>query len=117
MRMLPIVALLTLICGMTTAWGQNQKDVPPDTYPSALSLQQAVQIALSANPALSASRSQVEIADHRVIQGRSGFLPRLNVSEGLQRTNNPTQVFSNKLNQENFTASDFGINRLNGRTQ
>jgi outer membrane protein len=113
MRMLPIVAFLTLICGMTTAWGQNPKGVPPDTYPSALSLQQAVQIALSANPALAVSKSQVDIAEHRVIQGRSGFLPRLNVSEGLQRTNNPTQVFSNKLNQENFTASDFGINRLN----
>ena len=78
-----------------------------------MSLQQAVQIALGENPVLAAAKSQVEIAEQRVIQGRSGFLPRLNVSEGLQRTNNPTQVFSNKLNQENFTESDFAINRLN----
>jgi TolC family type I secretion outer membrane protein len=112
MRMPQIVVCLTLICCITTAWGQNQ-NTPQDSYPSALSLQQAIQIALSANPALAASRSQVEIAEQRVVQGRSGFLPRLDVSEGLQRTNNPTQVFSNKLNQENFTASDFAINRLN----
>lgn len=113
MRMPSIVVFLTLIFGMPTAWGQNQTESPQDTYPSAMSLQQAVQIALNANPALAASRSQVEIAEHRVVQGRSGFLPRLNVSQGIQRTNNPTQVFSNKLNQENFTASDFAINRLN----
>jgi outer membrane protein len=112
MRMASLVVCLTLICCLTTARGQSQ-EIPQNTYPSALSLQQAVQIALGENPVLAAARSQVEIAEQRVIQGRSGFLPRLNVSEGLQRTNNPTQVFSDKLNQENFTASDFAINRLN----
>lgn len=114
MRMPSLVVCVILICCITTAWGQSQ-EIPQDayTYPSALSLQQAVQIALGENPVLAAAKSQVEIAEQRVIQGRSGFLPRLNVSEGLQRTNNPTQVFSNKLNQENFTESDFAINRLN----
>jgi outer membrane protein len=112
MRMPSLVVCLILICCITTAWGQSQ-EITQGTYPSALSLQQAVQIALGENPVLAAAKSQVEIAEQRVIQGRSGFLPRLNVSEGLQRTNNPTQVFSNKLNQENFTESDFAINRLN----
>lgn len=114
MRMPSLVVCLILICCITTAWGQSQ-EIPQYAYthPSALSLQQAVQIALGENPVLAAAKSQVEIAEQRVIQGRSGFLPRLNVSEGLQRTNNPTQVFSNKLNQENFTESDFAINRLN----
>jgi outer membrane protein len=114
MRMPSLVVCLILICCITTAWGQSQ-EIPQYAYthPSALSLKQAVQIALGENPVLAAAKSQVEIAEQRVIQGRSGFLPRLNVSEGLQRTNNPTQVFSNKLNQENFTESDFAINRLN----
>lgn len=114
MRMPSLVVCVILICCITTAWGQSQ-EIPQYAYthPSALSLQQAVQIALGENPVLAAAKSQVEIAEQRVIQGRSGFLPRLNVSEGLQRTNNPTQVFSNKLNQENFTESDFAINRLN----
>ncbi len=93
--------------------GPKSRNSARSLNPSALSLQQAVQIALGENPVLAAAKSQVEIAEQRVIQGRSGFLPRLNVSEGLQRTNNPTQVFSNKLNQENFTESDFAINRLN----
>jgi TolC family type I secretion outer membrane protein len=112
MRMPAIFVCLTLICCLATAEGQSPK-IPQDSYPAALSLPQAVQIALSANPALAAATSQVEIAEQRVVQGRSGFLPRLNVSEGLQRTNNPTQVFSNKLNQESFTAADFAIDRLN----
>ncbi len=83
------------------------------SYPSALSLAQAVEIALRENPALSAAHSQVEIADQRVVQGRAGFLPRLNVSEDFQRSNNPPQVFTTKLNQESFTAQDFAIDRLN----
>ena len=114
MRMPSLVVCLILICCITTAWGQSQ-EIPQYAYthPSALSLKQAVQIALGENPVLAAAKSQVDIAEQRVIQGRSGFLPRLNVSEGLRRTNNPTQVFSNKLNQENFTESDFAINRLN----
>ncbi len=82
-------------------------------YPSALSLAQAVEIALRENPVLSAAQSQVEIAEQRIVQGRAGLLPRLNVSEGFQRSNNPPQVFSSKLNQENFTAEDFAIDRLN----
>jgi TolC family type I secretion outer membrane protein len=83
------------------------------SYPSALSIEQAVEIALRENPSLSAARSQVEIVEQRVIQERAGFLPRLKVSEGFQRTNNPPQVFSTKLNQESFTAEDFAIDRLN----
>jgi outer membrane protein len=82
-------------------------------YPSTLSLAQAVDIALRENPFLSVAQSQVEMAEQRVVQGRAGFLPRMNVSEGFQRSNNPTQVFSSKLNQENFTAQDFAIDRLN----
>jgi TolC family type I secretion outer membrane protein len=83
------------------------------SHPSALSLTQAIEIALREHPSLSASQSQLEIADQRIVQGRAGFLPRLNVSEGFQRTNNPPQAFSTKLNQQNFTPQDFAIDRLN----
>lgn len=82
-------------------------------YPTELSLEQAVEIALRENPTLSAAQSQVEIAEQRVVQERAGFLPRLAVSEGFQRSTNPTQVFSTKLNQERFAAEDFAVDRLN----
>ncbi|MFO7709020.1 MAG: TolC family protein [Desulfobacterales bacterium] len=85
----------------------------PGPYPSTLSLPHAVEIALRENPHLSAARSQVEIAEQRVVQERAGFLPRLTVSEGFQRSSNPPQVFSTKLNQERFAAEDFAIDRLN----
>lgn len=107
-RFSAFVVLAALILGPRVASGTE-----PSSYPSALSLAQAVEIALRENPALSAARSQVEIAEQRVVQGRAGFLPRLNVSEGFQRSNNPPQAFSTKLNQENFTPQDFAIDRLN----
>lgn len=112
MRMPSLVVCLNLICCIATAWGQHH-EIPQSTYPSSLSLQQAVRTALDANPALAAARSQIEIAEQRAVLGRSGLLPRLNVSEGFRRSNNPTLVFSDKLNQENFTAADFAVNRLN----
>ncbi len=102
------VVLVALVMGARAGSAQE-----PGRYPAALNLAQAVAIALRENPSLSASQSQVEIAEQRVVQGRAGFLPRLNVSEGFQRTNNPPQVFSTKLNQERFGAEDFAIDRLN----
>lgn len=102
------VVLAGLILGQRVACGSE-----PSPYPSALSLAQAIEIALRENPALAAARSQVEIAEQRAVQGRAGLLPRLNVSEGFHRSNNPPQAFSTKLNQENFTPQDFAIDRLN----
>jgi outer membrane protein len=107
-RLSIFVVLTGLILSQRQASGGE-----PSSYPSALSLAQAVEIALRENPALSVAQSQVEVADQRIVRGRAGFLPRLNVSEGFQHSNNPPQVFSTKLNQENFTAQDFAIERLN----
>jgi TolC family type I secretion outer membrane protein len=103
-----LVCLTAVVIGAGAAIAQKH-----GAYPSELSLAQAVEIALRENPALSAAQSQVEIAEQRVVQERAGLLPRLTVSEGYQRSNNPTQVFSTKLNQERFAAQDFDIDRLN----
>jgi outer membrane protein len=78
-----------------------------------LTLPQAIEIALERSPLLKAGRSEVEAAGAGVDRARAGFLPRLDVSEGFARSDNPVFAFSSKLNQGRFTASDFAIDTLN----
>jgi outer membrane protein TolC len=53
-----------------------------------------------------AQKEEVEVA-------RSFLLPRLGFEERALRTNNPTLVFSSKLNEGRFSAEDLNINALN----
>ncbi len=53
-----------------------------------------------------AQKEEVEVA-------RSFLLPRLSFEERALRTNNPTMVFSSKLNEGRFSAEDLNINALN----
>ena len=62
---------------------------------------------------ISAAQSQVEGADARITQARSGFLPQLNFREYASRTNNPMWAFGTKLNQGMITQQDFEPDRLN----
>ena len=78
-----------------------------------LALDEAVELALSKNPALKAVDHLVGAANAKVGGARSGLLPRVDVYEGFSRTNNPMQVVGGKLNQERFSAQDYGLRQLN----
>ena len=80
---------------------------------AALSLEQAIGLAVRKNPNIEASRSQVEASRERIAQARSGFLPQIDFNERFSRSDNPTQVFSAKLNQGVFSQQDFEIANLN----
>jgi outer membrane protein TolC len=80
---------------------------------TALTLTQAITIALEQSPLLRAARYEVEAAQAGVEQARAGFLPRLNLQESFTRADNPVFAFSSKLNQGRFTQSDFEVRRLN----
>src|SRR5512146_2181603 len=81
--------------------------------PATLTLPQAIEIALERSPLLKAGRHEVEAAGAGVDRARAGFLPKVDVSEGFARSDNPVFAFSSKLNQGRFTASDFAIATLN----
>jgi outer membrane protein len=81
--------------------------------PARLTLPQAIEIALEKSPLLKAGRHEVEAAGAGIDRARAGFLPKLDVSEGFARSDNPVFAFSSKLNQGRFTASDFAIDTLN----
>jgi outer membrane protein len=78
-----------------------------------LSLSEAIQTALVDNPSVLEVQAQVDIAGERIIQARSGFMPRIDASGAYDRTTNPSRTFATKLNQGMITQEDFNVDRLN----
>jgi outer membrane protein TolC len=79
----------------------------------ALTLQQAVDLALRSNPLVAAADAGEKEAEARIHQAYSGYLPRVQYSESLQRGNNPVFVFSSLLTQHQFSDANFAIGSLN----
>lgn len=78
-----------------------------------LSLKDAVIMALENNDGLKAFKSSVSAQKSEIGISRSPLLPNLSIEESFVRTDNPTGVFSIKLNQQRFTESDFNVSTLN----
>jgi outer membrane protein TolC len=75
----------------TAAYGQE-----------ALTLRQAVDLALRSNPLLTAAGAVEKGADARIHHARSGFMPHVQFSESIQRSNNPVFVFTSLLTQRQY---------------
>ncbi len=82
-------------------------------YAEVLTLNKAFEIAIEKNPSLSQARAYKKQSEARVVQAISAFLPKVNLELGYTRSNNPVKVFSDKLNQADFTLNDFKIDVLN----
>jgi outer membrane protein len=81
--------------------------------PQALTLSQAVDIALGTNPILRATASGQEMAVAQLREARAGWLPTLQVGETVTRSNNAVFVFGSLLEQRQFSSDDFSVSRLN----
>lgn len=77
------------------------------------SLEDAVAMALDNNDALKAFESSVSASKSDIGISRSSLLPHISIEESFVRTDNPTGVFSIKLNQQRFAESDFNLSNLN----
>jgi len=80
---------------------------------SPLTLGEAVLLALKENPGLKAAGLSVPAAEAQVARARARFLPQIGFFQSYSTSDNPAQVFTNKLNQRRFTAEDFLLNNLN----
>jgi outer membrane protein TolC len=78
-----------------------------------LSLRQAVDLALRSNPLLAAADAGKKEADARILLARSEHMPRAELSESVQRSNNPVFVFTSLLTQQQFSEHNFDVNALN----
>jgi len=95
-----------LLWGLLWAAGALAADSP-------LTLGEAVLLALKENPGLKAAGLSVPAAEAQVAQARARFLPQVGFSQSFTNSDNPAQVFTNKLNQRRFTAEDFLLDNLN----
>jgi outer membrane protein TolC len=83
---------------------------------SALSLPDAVNIALGKNPQRKAAAAEVALAGNQVRYARTGYLPQIGFLEGVSRGNDPVYAFGTRLRQQRFTSADFALNALNTPT-
>jgi len=81
--------------------------------PGALSLKQAVNLALERNRDLLIAGARREQAEARAEAAAGRLMPRLDASWNASRTDSPVNVFGAKLLQRRFTAADFNIANLN----
>jgi outer membrane protein TolC len=78
-----------------------------------LTLEEAMRRAQSDTADARVLRSSNSEADERVRQAQAGFWPRVEVSESIQRGNQPVFVFSSLLSQRRFSEANFAIPALN----
>ena len=78
-----------------------------------LTLEKAVENAIKNNQLIQGAHARLQADLENVKVGFSRFLPRLDLQERIEQTNSPPMVFTQKLQQEAFTAQDFQLNRLN----
>jgi outer membrane protein TolC len=81
--------------------------------PKRISLDDAIAIALRDNRTLTAAGLASRAAHDQVGVARGAMIPRLDTDENFSYTNNPVQVFSDLLLQQDFSQSNFRLNQLN----
>jgi outer membrane protein len=104
------VILALIICSPSQVNAQQHQE------PSALTLPEAVKIALEKNPQRKAALADTRAASADVKQARSVLLPRVMFSEVATRGNDPVYVFGSRLRQQRFTSANFAFNALNTPT-
>jgi len=78
-----------------------------------LTPESAVSLALANHPMLRVAHSEVTAAEAEKKTARSGYLPRLDLTEDYARSTNPVFVFASKLGQQVFGPQDFAVSSLN----
>jgi outer membrane protein TolC len=78
-----------------------------------LTLEDAMKRAKGESAGARALASTIEEADARIHRAQSGYWPRVDVTETVQRGNQPVFVFSSLLSQRRFAAANFAIPALN----
>ncbi len=105
MRVSLLAILLVAVCAVAAYAG--------DTAARQISLAQAVALALQHNRALQAAGYDLRSARDQAGIARGAMFPRLDALENFSYTDNPVQVFSSLLSQQEFATSDFSVSKLN----
>lgn len=113
----PLVSLTFVLLTLIFLPGHNSypQAVPASSSQASppLTLRQAVELALQNNSSLKAAHEGLAMAQQKVPQAVSRYLPEVNFDESLTRGNNPVYVFGSLLNQRQFGPENFSISSLN----
>ncbi|MCF6236694.1 MAG: TolC family protein [Gammaproteobacteria bacterium] len=85
----------------------------PQANEQKLTIQQAVDLALSQNYLLAAEQARVDAAQLTALGAERSHWPKITAYSTISRTNSPLQAFGSKLEQSRISASDFDPNNLN----
>ena len=85
----------------------------PAASQTRLTLADAIARARSDTPDARVAAAAAGEAAERVREARAGYWPRLDVTESVQRGDQPVYVFSSLLSQRQFTAANFDVASLN----
>jgi len=85
----------------------------PAPAQTSLTLEDAMKRAQGETSEARALATAIDEADARIRRAQSGFWPRVDLTETVQRGNQPIFVFSSLLAQRRFTAANFAISSLN----
>jgi outer membrane protein TolC len=97
-----LAVLMTAFTGVNAALAQTS-----------LTLEDAIKRAQGETADARALASAIGEANARIDRAQSGFWPRVDVTETVQRGNQPVFVFSSLLSQRRFTSANFAIPALN----
>ena len=103
----PGVVTVLLLCAASVL------SVPAASAQTPLTLEEAIKRAQGETVDARALASTIGEAEARVQRAQSGFWPRVDLTEAVQRGNNPVFAFSSLLAQRRFTAANFAIPFLN----
>ncbi len=104
---------LALALGLALSTHASAQTEPPGLAVRPLSLQGAIDAALTGNPDLAIAEAQRDIAGRHSRSASGPLWPRLDVNAGFMRSDDPVFVFGTKLRQRRFTAADFDLQELN----
>jgi len=109
-------AIVVLLCVGFSIW-QLMFGVAPifsqGSPGGSLTLEQAVEQALSQHPQVKAAQYHLEAGDAGVEAARSPLYPHFHLTEKFNHTNNPMWAFATRLNQKTITREDFDPDQLN----
>ena len=107
------IPLKFVVAATVALWVSLAAQAQQTADSTALTLQQAVRIALEKNPLRKAAIADTRVSSADVREARSVLMPRVTFSETATRGNDPVYVFGSRLRQQRFTTDDFSLNKLN----
>ena len=105
-----LFALATIVA--IAAFNSHQLRAQGDP-PEKLDLGTAVSRALENDPQIRGSQIETRIAQARIDEAKTGWLPTVQFNQNVTHSNNPVFVFGSLLEQGRFRASNFALESLN----